>query len=160
HVGVGAELVVHGRLDRVEDRLGDLLHHGGEDEVLVVRVRVLLVTVGVHPDHGNTVFFRSGLQRTGSNGSGNGQDDVGALGDELLGGVVTVLHVGEVAGCGTVLLLFVPPARRDIRVVGLVVVVDAVNEPVHEDRQRGEQLSAVGGHGGGLAHTRGDVVGG
>src|SRR5690625_5841963 len=102
HVGVGAELVVHGRLDRVEDRLGDLLHHGGEDEVLVVRVRVLLVTVGVHPDHGNTVFFRSGLQRTGSNGSGNGQDDVGALGDELLGGVVTVLHVGEVAGCGTV----------------------------------------------------------
>src|ERR1700734_3783308 len=125
--GAGLRLRHH-VLHRGRDALG----HAG-DEVLAV-LRRADTAVDVHPLHVDLAAGRVGLLyrlgRAEADVAGHREDDVRALADEGLGHRLALGLVGEVTGELALLGLLIPAEHLDVRLVLLVVVLDAV--PVAE----------------------------
>src|SRR5579862_7864198 len=150
---------LRGRDDRGLDRRDDALLHA-RDEVLAVR-RGADAPVGVHPEHvhvlARVVSILDGRGRTEPDVPGDREDDVRTFGDEGLRQCLTLRLVGECPGELAVLRLLCPPEDLDVGVVLVVVVLHAVPETVHVDRDRRKLLAAVGRNLLRLGHPRGEV---
>src|SRR6202050_340795 len=167
-VGQGADVRAAGRLTvgRVQhrglDRGHDALGHAG-DEVGAV-LRRADAAVGVHPEHvhlvaaGRLVRYLDRLGRAETDVARDREDDVGALADERLGQLLALGLVGEVAGEGALLGRLIPAEHLHLGAVLLVVVLHAVPEAVHVDRDGAEVLTAERGDLAGLGHARGQVT--
>ena len=143
-------------LDRLVGRDLHVLHDRGQDHVLGVRVG--LEHVGVHAEHRDVLAGVGNRgERTLVDRATDGQQHVGVLVDELLGGVGGLLVGLEATGEAAVLA--VPADDLDVLAVLLVVVVDALLEAVHEDRDGRVGLTAVGADRTGLAVVGGGVAG-
>ncbi len=119
--------------------------------------------VGVHPD--GVDLAAAGLrrlQRALTGRAGDREDDVGALADQALGGLLAALDVLErlVAGYELAVLLGrVPAEHLDLGVLLRVVVLHALGEAVHEDRHGRDLQAAEGADLLGLRHPGGQVAG-
>src|ERR1700722_16394556 len=159
---VGAALERAGRrrrysaLHRGLNALGDAADH-----VLAV-LRGADAAVGVDPQHvdvaARVVRVLDRLGRAETDVARHREDNVRALADERLGDRLALGLVGEVAGELALLGLLAPAEDRDVGVVLLVVVLDAVPVAVHVDRHGAEVLTAERGDLAGLGHPRGQVA--
>src|SRR5438552_14161481 len=133
-----------GRLeDRVPHRVGDVLDHGREEH------RAVLLgahaTVLVDPDHAVGAVGLLRARRGAQAGTaGDRHDHVSLLRDELVGQPLATVLVGEGTGERAVLRGLVPAEHLDVLALGLVVLGDTVDEPVHEDGDRRDLEAAVG----------------
>src|ERR1700689_2590753 len=148
-VGAARERALRRAQHRVLHRGLDTLLHAG-DEVLAV-LRAADAPVGVHPEHVHLLAARrvvgvlDRLGRAEPDVARDREDDVRALADERLGDRLALGLVGEVAGERALLGLLVPAEHLHVRAVLGVVVLHAVPEAVHVDRDGAEVFPAERG---------------
>src|SRR5690606_27076893 len=82
--------------------------------------------------------------------AGYRHDHVSAGSDEVLGDLLALILLLEVAGEGTVLLVLVPAQQLDVFALVFVELVNAVSKAVHEDGYGWDLDAAEGGNGAGL----------
>src|SRR5690606_9588522 len=155
-VGLAGEVAREGLLDGGEDTGTDLLDDGRHDDVAVVGG---LGPVGVDTHDPHVAGVLRGGGGTQADRAGHRHDDVGTLGDELVGQRLALALVLEAAGERAVLRLLVPAEDGDVGAVVLVVLRHAVDEAVHEDADGRDRQAAEGGDGAGLGHPGGEVAG-
>ena len=161
-VGGGGEGAPLGLIDGVVDGGADLLDDGGEHVGGAAVLAGGQVAVGVDPDDGVGVApgGLDGGQGALADRAGHGHDDVGALGQELLGELLALGGVGEVAHEGAARGVGRIPAQDlDGGAVVRVVLLHALGEALHEDLDGGDGLAAVGGDLAGLGGAGGGVAG-
>ena len=133
-----------------------VLQDRGEHDVLGVGVG--LEEVGVDTDQRDVLAGVGDRgQRTLVDGATDRQDHVDVLVEELAGGVGRRLVGLEAAGEGAVLA--VPADDLDVLALLLGVVLGALLEAVHEDRDGRERQAAVGADDTGLGVVGGQVAG-
>jgi hypothetical protein len=156
---VGGERLVRGTGgDGLLDRAGDVLDHGGQEDVAVLLGA--LAPVLVHPDHRGLAAGRLGDVRGAQAGAaGDRHDHVGALCDERVGDRLALVLVGERLGEGAVLRRLGPAEHLHLLALLLVVVRDTVGEAVHEHGDRRDLQAAVGGDLAGLGEAGREVPG-
>src|SRR4051794_37703548 len=146
--------------------LGDVLGHGvaqvlgdAGQEVLAV-LRRALAAVGVHPDHADLATGRLGRgTRTKTGATRDREDDVRAGLDERLRDGLALVQVGERVGERAALLVLLVPAEDfDVLLLLLVVVLHALPEAVHVDRDRRNVETTERGDRAGLGHGSGQVA--
>src|SRR3954449_13087299 len=157
-VVAGGDGPIGGLGDVLRHGVAEVLGHAGE-EVLAV-LRRALAAVGVDPHHADLATGRLGRgTRTKTSATGDREDDVRAGLDERLGDGLALVQVGERVGeRAALLVLLVPAEHLDVLLLLLVVVLHALPEAVHVDRDRRDVQTTERGHGAGLRHGGGQVA--
>ena len=127
----------------------------GQQDVAVLGGRD--AAVGVDPDRVDALVL-GGLQATEAGGTGDREDDVSALLDQALGDRLALGLVVEGVREGP--SLAVPAEQLDVGLpLSAVVLLDALAEALHEDRDGRDVEATEGADDAGLRHRRGEVAG-
>src|SRR3954453_13454025 len=154
----GRDAAVGGLGDVGRHRVAEVLGDAGE-EVLAVLL-CAHAAVRVDPDHADLAAGRLGRgTRTEAGAAGDREDDVRAGLDERLGDGLALVQVGERVGeRASLLVLLVPAEHLDALLLLLVVVLNALPEAVHVDRDRRDVQTTECGDRAGLGHGSGQVA--